>query len=425
MIHAPASWPRAWRSPSRHRAWRLWLAAGAAAAAADPLGDRVRHRDLRHALHRDGRADALPARDRRPRPRRRFRPTSSRSWSRSSPSGVGHVPAVPGAGSARARRNGRRRSERRSPPARAAGRRLSPRRCGAGEQPQASPESAAAATRRSAARAARRAASRAICRSSATAPRISSRSTTSSRSTPTRTTPTSSTAPRSCSARCAISDVEARLDRSRFVRVHRSHIVNIDRVVGLKRAGDNGLIELAGRRPLHRAGQPQPVRLAEVAVAAETCARASALALTVDRPFTSAHPDAVRAERAAFRARTAPARARSRCSCTAARSCGAQLSLHPMQKVGHERCTGPVGRLAGTAPGGMTVIPGSFAYHRPTSVDEAVALLADLGEEARPLAGGHSLIPMMKLRLADARRTSSTSAASPTSRASARTATTS
>jgi carbon-monoxide dehydrogenase medium subunit len=48
----------------------------------------------------------------------------------------------------------------------------------------------------------------------------------------------------------------------------------------------------------------------------------------------------------------------------------------------------------------MPVIPGTFAYHRPKSVSEAVALLADLGEEARPLAGGHSLIPMMKLRLA-------------------------
>jgi aerobic carbon-monoxide dehydrogenase medium subunit len=46
------------------------------------------------------------------------------------------------------------------------------------------------------------------------------------------------------------------------------------------------------------------------------------------------------------------------------------------------------------------VIPGSFEYHRPTSLPEAVALLADLGEEARPLGGGHSLIPMMKLRLA-------------------------
>ena len=46
------------------------------------------------------------------------------------------------------------------------------------------------------------------------------------------------------------------------------------------------------------------------------------------------------------------------------------------------------------------MIPGSFDYHRPQSVREAVALLADLGDEARPLAGGHSLIPMMKLRLA-------------------------
>ena len=46
------------------------------------------------------------------------------------------------------------------------------------------------------------------------------------------------------------------------------------------------------------------------------------------------------------------------------------------------------------------MIPGPFAYHRPKSVSEAVAMLADLGEEARLLAGGHSLIPMMKLRIA-------------------------
>jgi aerobic carbon-monoxide dehydrogenase medium subunit len=46
------------------------------------------------------------------------------------------------------------------------------------------------------------------------------------------------------------------------------------------------------------------------------------------------------------------------------------------------------------------VIPGAFTYHRPTSVDEAVKLLADVGDDGRPLAGGHSLIPMMKLRLA-------------------------
>jgi carbon-monoxide dehydrogenase medium subunit len=46
------------------------------------------------------------------------------------------------------------------------------------------------------------------------------------------------------------------------------------------------------------------------------------------------------------------------------------------------------------------VIPGSFQYHRPASIKDAVALLADLGDNARAIAGGHSLIPMMKLRLA-------------------------
>ncbi len=46
------------------------------------------------------------------------------------------------------------------------------------------------------------------------------------------------------------------------------------------------------------------------------------------------------------------------------------------------------------------MIPGPFEYHRPASVSDAIKLLADLGDEARPLAGGHSLLPMMKLRLA-------------------------
>lgn len=46
------------------------------------------------------------------------------------------------------------------------------------------------------------------------------------------------------------------------------------------------------------------------------------------------------------------------------------------------------------------MIPGPFAYHRPSTVADAVRLVAELGEDARPLAGGHSLVPMMKLRLA-------------------------
>ncbi len=46
------------------------------------------------------------------------------------------------------------------------------------------------------------------------------------------------------------------------------------------------------------------------------------------------------------------------------------------------------------------MIPGPFSYHRPATVADAVKLLVTLGDEARPLAGGHSLVPMMKLRLA-------------------------
>ena len=42
----------------------------------------------------------------------------------------------------------------------------------------------------------------------------------------------------------AIGDVESRLDKSRFVRIHRSHIVNIERVVGYKRSGDNEMVEM-------------------------------------------------------------------------------------------------------------------------------------------------------------------------------------
>ncbi len=44
--------------------------------------------------------------------------------------------------------------------------------------------------------------------------------------------------------------------------------------------------------------------------------------------------------------------------------------------------------------------PAPFEYHRPGSVDEAVGLLADLGDDAKVLAGGQSLVPMLALRLA-------------------------
>ena len=46
------------------------------------------------------------------------------------------------------------------------------------------------------------------------------------------------------------------------------------------------------------------------------------------------------------------------------------------------------------------MIPAPFEYHRAASLEEASRLLLELGEEARVLAGGQSLIPLMKLRLA-------------------------
>jgi len=45
-------------------------------------------------------------------------------------------------------------------------------------------------------------------------------------------------------------------------------------------------------------------------------------------------------------------------------------------------------------------VPAPFEYERATSVDHAIALMERLGGEARLVAGGHSLLPMMKLRLA-------------------------
>ncbi|TSD46446.1 xanthine dehydrogenase family protein subunit M [Rhodococcus sp. KBS0724] len=46
-------------------------------------------------------------------------------------------------------------------------------------------------------------------------------------------------------------------------------------------------------------------------------------------------------------------------------------------------------------------VPGSFEYERATGIDDAIGLLERLGNQARVVAGGHSLLPMMKLRLAN------------------------
>ena len=46
------------------------------------------------------------------------------------------------------------------------------------------------------------------------------------------------------------------------------------------------------------------------------------------------------------------------------------------------------------------MIPGAFEYVRPSSVEEAITALVEHGDDAKVLAGGHSLLPLMKLRLA-------------------------
>jgi len=49
----------------------------------------------------------------------------------------------------------------------------------------------------------------------------------------------------------------------------------------------------------------------------------------------------------------------------------------------------------------QTMIPPNFEYYAPSNVGEAVALLSQHGDDAKLLAGGHSLLPMMKLRFAE------------------------
>src|SRR5215475_11763715 len=56
--------------------------------------------------------------------------------------------------------------------------------------------------------------------------------------------------------------------------------------------------------------------------------------------------------------------------------------------------------MPGPCPMGVMKAPGPFEYERATSVEHAIGLLSRLGRSARLVAGGHSLLPMMKLRLA-------------------------
>ena len=88
-----------------------------------------------------------------------------------------------------------------------------------------------------------------------------------------------------------------------------------------------------------------------------------------------------------------------------------QLHEHAgLHRQRHRRCAGRRGGgVAGNAAahprhigGRQTMKPRPFDYVRPDTVEEALALLAEYGDDARILAGGQSLVPMLNLRLIDA-----------------------
>src|SRR5215813_11864226 len=76
------------------------------------------------------------------------------------------------------------------------------------------------------------------------------------------------------------------------------------------------------------------------------------------------------------------------------------LSLHDALPIRTTRTASYTAHAWRWAPGEATVqVPAYVEYEKATSLNHALTLLARFGPEARVLAGGHSLIPMMKLRL--------------------------
>lgn len=81
-------------------------------------------------------------------------------------------------------------------------------------------------------------------------------------------------------------------------------------------------------------------------------------------------------------------------------TCLASVAEGVNEKLGDCSARGTVTAAQTTCEGSDGVKPAAFEYHRPASVTEAADLLAELGDDAKILSGGQSLIPMLALRLA-------------------------
>ena len=90
---------------------------------------------------------------------------------------------------------------------------------------------------------------------------------------------------------------------------------------------------------------------------------------------------------------------------SARRTCRARRSSAPTPPSSTSSATTSGSRASGCPPADakehVLQTPAPFEYERATSVEGAIASLQRLGSEARIIAGGHSLLPMMKLRLAN------------------------
>ena len=148
----------------------------------------------------------------------------------------------------------------------------------------------------------------------------------------------------------AIGDVEAAPRPHRFIRVHRSHIVNIERVVGLKRAGDNGLVELAAPITIPCRSAAAGLAGSSPGSARSRSAAADTIVATISAlsaaKFRVSQPDAIRASDTAFRASSAA-------SCTRG-CCCVRTQRADSRRLRHISCRSRADCRAGTAgrPGG-------------------------------------------------------------------------